>query len=292
MSLAKLLNKPEYLYRPSSVFRKLFRPTSANQLFVTPWKTRITADWQDAIGGSIGMFGIYDLATTEVLWRMIQPGNFVLDVGANIGYMTGLCSYRAQTMGTVWAFEPNILLLDRLKENILKMPYGNVRLFELGLSDEAGTANLIIPQGYQHNAGVAYIQQSTDTSTHRTIEIPLKQLDSIIPADIIIDVMKIDVEGHELSVFHGAPALLKEKRIRNIIFEDLQQYPSSVTNLLSKSGYIIYRIQKTINRVKLADPDSPPPYKSKTTNYLATVESEKVQALFDQSGYKCLNRTT
>lgn len=291
MSLAKLLNKPEYLYRPGSVIRKLFRPTSTNQLFVTPWKTKITADWQDAIGGSIGMFGVYDLATTEVLWRLVQPGNFVLDIGANIGYMTGLCSHRAGNDGQVWAFEPNKLLFERLKGNISQMTFKNVRFFDFGLSDVEGSAKLVIPHSYQKNAGVAYISSGNDISEQETIEIKLKQLDSLIAATEIVDVMKIDVEGHELAVFNGAKKLIETKRIRNIIFEDLQGYPSAVTSFLSANGYTIYRIQKTISRVKMVNPASPAPYKAKTTNYLATFESEIVQRLFIEPGYKCLHRS-
>lgn len=292
MSLSKLLNKPEYLYNPFAVVKKIFRPSGSDQLFTTRWQTKIMADWHDAIGGSIGLFGIYDLATTELLWRLIHPGHFVLDVGANIGYMTGLCSYRTGKSGQVWAFEPNPMLLDRLRGNISRMHYNNTRLFEAGLSDKAGNAQLVIPKMFNKNAGIAYVARGKDGvgDPGDVREIKLLMLDNIISSGVIVHVMKIDVEGHELQVFNGATILFAEKRIKHIIFEDLQNYPSEVSGFLSGYGYKIYRIAKKLNRLKLEDPLSPPSYNAKTTNYIATLESEKVLTAIAEPGYKCLMR--
>lgn len=291
MSLAKLLNKPEYLHNPFAVIRKMFRPSSTNQLFTTPWQTKIMADWEDAIGGSIGLFGIYDLATTELLWRLVQPGNFVLDIGANIGYMTGLCSYKAGADGTVMAFEPNPLLLERLRGNISRMQFNNVRLFEAGLSEKAGNARLIIPGAYNKNAGIAYVATANEPSGEQAVEIELMTLDFIIPSGTYIDVMKIDVEGHELSVFKGATRLFAEKRIKHIVFEDLQEYPSEAAGLLLRYGYGIYRIEKRLGRLKLENPLSPPSYKTKTTNYIATLADDMVLRVISRPGYQCMKRS-
>lgn len=288
MGIAKFLNKPEYLHNPFAVIRKVFRPTASDQLFTTRWHTTIMADWQDAIGGSIGLFGVYDLATTELLWRLIRPGNLVLDIGANIGYMTGLCSHRAGKNGAVWAFEPNLLLLPRLRGNISRAQYNNISLFEVGLSDKAGKAKLIIPKAYNNNAGIAYVAKQDEIITEEAIEIELRKLDDIIPEKTIVDVMKIDVEGHELSVFKGAPRLFAEKKIRHIVFEDLQEYPSEASKFLLQYGYKIFRIAKKINRLKLEDPHSIPSYKSKTTNYIATLEADVVLNAISGTGYKCM----
>lgn len=285
MNLSRIFNKPEYYYKPSALFRKIIKPSGRNRIFSTPWGTRIEADWTDAIGRTIGLFGVYDLALTELLWRLVEPGNFVLDIGTNIGYMSGICSDRVGPKGKVWAFEPNPLLLPRLRQNIERMPLKNVKLHEFGLSDHETTADLIIPHDFNGNAGIAYVGDKKDGQSYT---IALKRLDDVIASDESIAVAKLDVEGHELQVLKGASRLLSQKKIRHILFEELQSYPSPVAGYLTDHGYTIYRIEKMFRRISLAEPNSPKSPKVSTTNYLATLDTTEVMKKTAGQGYKCL----
>src|ERR1700736_1568487 len=104
------IKRPEYYFQPNSIIKRIFRSENGIINQKTPWGNKLEIDVTETIGNSIYSTRIYDLALSETLWRLIEPGNFVLDIGANIGFTTSLCSYKAGVTGKVWAFEPNPLI--------------------------------------------------------------------------------------------------------------------------------------------------------------------------------------
>jgi len=278
------LKRPEYLFNPHRIFKRLFRTRSKIETCQTAWGTTMEVNTEEAIGNSIFFTGIYDLALTEILWKLIRPGNVVVDIGANIGYTVGVCSLRAGEKGMVHAFEPNEFLFDRLKFNISKMPFTNVKLHAVALSDSNHVARLVLPSGYQNNEGVAFVGDEGAQG----IEIQLECLDNVLQKDTVVDVLKIDVEGHEYKVFMGAKELLRQKRIRNIVFEDHDSYPSDVATLLTQFGYKVYRIEKGWFSLKLMDPTTRSSVSFwEPTNYLATLDETEIMKSIS-GGYECL----
>ena len=85
--------KPWFVFRPSQVVRRLtFRPTSAYRRLTVAWGEQLLALDDEHIGRCLGTTGIYDLAVSELLFRLIHPGDLVVDAGANIGYMSVLAA--------------------------------------------------------------------------------------------------------------------------------------------------------------------------------------------------------
>lgn len=286
MKISAFLKKPEYYFRPSTIITKLVGKSSGIAIKKTPWKTLIEVDIHEGIGKSIHNLGIYDIAVSETLWRLIKPGDFVLDIGANIGYTTNLCSFKIGSTGKVWAFEPNPKLLQRLRRNIEYLKNRNIQLFPVGLSDSNDEGFLVLPDSYNDNEGVAFIGSGNEENT---IKVELKRLDDLIPQDAIINVLKIDVEGHEMAVFKGAEKIFDRKGIESIVFEDHDAYPSPVAKFLLERGYKIYRIEKGWMNVILKDPNSrreinnwDPP------NYVAVLDEQKLMKQIKGSFYQCL----
>jgi FkbM family methyltransferase len=286
MNFSAFFKKPEYYFKPARIIHRLVSKRSGIAVKQTPWKTLIEVDIHEVIGRSINNFGIYDVAVSETLWNLIRPGDFVLDIGANIGYTTNLCSFRAGSTGKIWAFEPNPKLLKRLRKNIGYLNNNNVELFPIGLSDSNEEGFLVLPDTYNHNEGVAFIGSGSEGNS---ISVELKKLDDLIPEDVIINTMKIDVEGHEMAVFKGAERIFNRKGIENIVFEDHGTYPSTVAEFLLKKGYKIYRIEKGWFNVLLRDPYShsgisywEPP------NYVAVLNEQKLLKQMSGSFYHCL----
>lgn len=282
------LKRPEYFFQPSKVWKRLLDEAKQIELCKTPWGIKIEVNTNDDLGRSIFNIGVYDLAVSELLWRLTAKGQFVVDIGANIGYTAGICSFRVEAEGAVYAFEPNPFLQERLMSNYAKFPFSNVQLFPFGLSDTKRLGKLVFPDHYNNNQGVAYVD---DSSAGNNVEIQLERLDDLVPAGKKIDVMKIDVEGHEVNVFKGSDRLLSTKQISHIIFEDHNKYPSSVSNLLLSYGYSIYRLEKGWFSISLKDPSSKSSITEyEPTNYLATLDIDYVQARLRKSGYQCLNK--
>ena len=79
-------------------------------------------------------------------------------------------------------------------------------------------------------------------------------LDEIFPNEKI-DLIKIDVEGHEYGVFSGGRKILSERRIETIVFEEFGGPESPVIKLLSDSGYDIWRMRKDFFGLALVTPE-------------------------------------
>ena len=279
--------KPEFYFHPKLIFSRLKKKGDYNNLKAkTAWGGEIYIDNSETIGSEIFKTGVYDLALTEVLCRLIQPGDFVLDIGANIGYASLLSSIRAGNNGNVWSFEPNPLLMEKLNANIKLAKHANIKLFPFALSDSDKRGYLAFPDIYRQNEGTAYVGMEKNA---RTFDIDLKKLDNLLPEKRIVNVLKIDVEGHELQVLKGSQKILKNKRIINIVYEDFDEYPSKVANLLMEYGYTIFRLEKGWFNLNLRNPDSISNISRwDPTNYLATLNQpfvrEKMKGIF----YKCL----
>ncbi len=282
------LKKPEYYFQPERVLNKLIGNYRAASTQVnTPWMSGFEINPIDAIGRAIKESGVYDLALTELLWCLISPGDSVIDIGANIGYTTSICSLRSGASGAVMAFEPNPIVLERLKRNIQNFKYANVRLYDMGLSDKEGMASLLLPQHFDGNEGVAFI--GDEDGKMRSFTVALKRLDDLIDDKREIQVIKIDVEGHELNVFLGSERLLSAGCIHHIIFEDHLIYPSAVSLLLMRYGYTIFRIEKGWLNVNLESPMSSSTVSSwEAVNYIATLHPAELKKKVLGRFYKCL----
>ena len=291
-NIINYIKRPEYYFRLASVIRKFIRKLFRSQTGVinqkTPWGNQIEIDINETIGNSIYSTRIYDLPLSETLWRLTEPGNFVLDIGANIGFITGLCSYKSGPNGKVWAFEPNPLIIKRLTTNIQYNKYLNTTLYPFALSDSNKEGYLEFPDIFSYNHGVAYVGKN-GTHSAKAMKIDLRKLDDMVDPGTIINVLKIDVEGHELPVFKGAEKLIDNKQITNIVYEDHDPYPSIIAKFLIAKGYTLFRMEKGWLNLNLKNPASAPSTNGwEPTNYLATLDTEALKKKMKGMFYKCL----
>ena len=145
--------------------------------------------------------GKYEEETTRLLRRLTGPGMTVLDVGAHIGYYTLLAARQAGPEGKVYAFEPELENHALLLENIELNGYQNVVPVKMAVSDRTGTADLILTaldsgrhSMYHHGLP----EQGSLAVETTTLDAFVESLDW--PR---IDLVKIDVEGAELSRLGG-----------------------------------------------------------------------------------------
>ncbi|MDB9459528.1 FkbM family methyltransferase [Dolichospermum circinale CS-545/17] len=105
------------------------------------------------------------MSLTEVLWRLINPGETALDIGANIGYMTSIMAKRVGKTGKVFCFEPNLEVYAELCENInnwqQNLGVNNINAQQIALSNHAGSGVLNLTS---ENRGEAFIDVAHDIS--------------------------------------------------------------------------------------------------------------------------------
>jgi FkbM family methyltransferase len=137
-----------------------------------------------------------------------KRGDVVIDEGAFIG----LYSLKAAKLGAlVIAVEPNPVSFARLCENIKLNNFGNIIPINVALSDHEGFGYLNIVDK-QMPSSLAHISRA---DMPNVVRIKLTTLDSLIESLGLsrVDIMKVDVEGHELEVLKGCQNSLRKKLI-------------------------------------------------------------------------------
>jgi FkbM family methyltransferase len=130
--------------------------------------------------------------------QLLRPGMTVMDVGANVGLLTRLFCRQVGAGGQVYAFEPDPLTFQFLGFNTRSFP--NKELTQGAVSDNHEPALLHL--NFTSGAGNSLLNQS-----HSTESVPVNciSLDEFLKqrGSPVVDVIKIDVEGAELSVLRG-----------------------------------------------------------------------------------------
>ncbi len=292
------INKPEYFFRPRQFLRRLQRshiPQDGRLRRLTlPWGLDIDVRVDETIGMAIWRLGLYDLVVSEALWRLADPGDRAADIGANIGHMTSLLARRLGERGLVTSFEPLPDLFQRLENNVerwrLRAHTARVNGERVALSDRVGKAELVLPGEIGMNSGVAYLKDTrADAAATRVIEVEVRTLDDYYSDQTTPQLIKIDVEGAELSVFRGGDRVLRSPALRDIVFEENTPLPTTASLHLQGLGFTLFRLEKGFFGPRLADPRSlsaarlwEPP------NYLATRDVSRTVARFQSRGWHCL----
>lgn len=140
----------------------------------------------------------------------IQPGDIVLDCGANVGVFTR--GALAKGASKVIAIEPgpeNVECLRRnFKEEILA---GRVIVYPKGVWDKDDELELNVDP--ENSAADSFVIKRTGA---RTVKVPLTTIDKLTGELGLskIDFIKMDIEGAEPNALDGAAAILKRDKPR------------------------------------------------------------------------------
>jgi FkbM family methyltransferase len=240
----------------------------------------------------VGRF--YEHGMQLLLLALVRPGDRVVDIGANVGEITLLCSRLADPEGVVDAFEPNPKCADRIESAIARNRIGNIRLHRKGLAEREAELHLSVPSdnsGEGTFAGEgAFIREGAagaDAGVRvrvETFRVPVGAGDTELAADPKpVNLIKIDVEGFEYNVLVGLSRTLAEQKplvTTEVVAEHLGRAgktPADLFDWMGRLGYEGYRFVGARKRrryglsqdprrwserfdlkVELADPQRPP----------------------------------
>jgi hypothetical protein len=141
------------------------------------------------------------------------------------------------------------------------------------LGNMSGNVRLIETDYFQINRGTARIAENEGQGEIQSYSVAMEKLDHLFPRQSF-DLAKIDVEGFESRVLEGAQNLLREKRIRHIIYEDHQTQPSALARLLQAAGYSVFSIGYNFFGPKLEEPNGEIAVNRswESPSFLATIE--------------------
>jgi FkbM family methyltransferase len=161
------------------------------------------------------------------LSALVPVGKLAIDAGANVGNYS---YWIARSASKVMAFEPQPLLAKRLAACGIH----GLTVHNFALSDADGVADLHVPRpSHQGEASLRQLDVPANT-----IQVPLATLDSFELANV--GFFKIDVEGHEEPLLHGAEETLRRSSATVYIEIEERHNPGGlarITSYLADLGY-------------------------------------------------------
>lgn len=170
---------------------------------------------------------IYEIDLLGPLSRFVSPGDLVVDVGANIGNHT---LYFALICGSyVQAFEPNPTAAAYLERNVvLNDMAARITVHRVALGDHDGHATM-----RNSNLGIELGEAQPDEDG----DIVMCALDNLRIGRPRL--LKVDVEGAELSVLHGAQSLIGTHRPIVVVEAKTVEALAGISDFLTQDhGYV------------------------------------------------------
>ncbi|MBC7282567.1 FkbM family methyltransferase [Hoeflea sp.] len=170
--------------------------------------------------------------TAWMLDKMAENEGIFLDIGASTGWFSVLFASLGRE---VVAFEPNPRPAQRLRDNA-ELNWVSVELHEAAASDRVGNAELHHNPGLPLTSGASLEADVRPRANTGIIKVPTLTVDSVI-GERQVALMKIDVEGHELAVLHGAFVVLENWRPHMVLEANTDAHFAQLDEFLKSHGY-------------------------------------------------------
>lgn len=171
-----------------------------------------------------------------------RPGAIYWDVGANLGHYAAILSIVVGREGQVFAFEPEPRVREKLRDCVDLNDGANVTVVPLGLSDISGQHDFYA--NANSSAGTHSLIAHNPDSEKITIELTTAD-EFVQEGNPCPNVIKVDVEGAELSVFRGMAETLKNPELHAVLCEvhfailensGQREAPAEIAHLLKQAG--------------------------------------------------------
>lgn len=190
----------------------------------------------DDVGRRIFKRGVHEPHILELLRSQSPPpgGAIALDVGANLGWYSVVLDRLHGGTVEIFAFEPDPLNFGLLQENLALNRASSVRPFALALSDRRGESGL---HRYRDiNLGRHSLEDLPDSGA--ATPVPTERLDAFLTdqqrQDRPVELLKVDVEGHEPAVIRGAEATLRRTRLLVLEYSPMYYRDGDAADMLNR----------------------------------------------------------
>ncbi len=192
---------------------------------------KLLLDDRSLVDRAILEAGSWEVSQIDYFSSKWQHGSGKRRVFLDIGAYFGLYSLHAWTSGLfdeIHAFEADAYNYSQLQAQLFLNEASAIKPYNLAVSDHTGMVNISSSLDNPSNRGITFI---SDTGRK---EIACAALDEIFPelagAAVIV---KIDVEGHELSVLRGMRNIIKNN---DLVLQIEVNYPENRYDFIDEYG--------------------------------------------------------
>jgi FkbM family methyltransferase len=201
----------------------------------------LTVYTNDLIGRHIYLTGAYERSTIEVLCNFARDGDVLLDIGANIGYISATFLKNVPHSRVV-AVDPQTGIQDLLHTNLSQFAPKRYSIHPVALSDHNGKDMFATTAG---NTGDSFLTVDAPGAYPVDVRSAGQFLDRVGRVDLV----KVDVEGHEETILESAKEYLRANQPRIVVFEEkgAKGAPEgNIGKMFNEIGYKIFGLQKKL----------------------------------------------
>jgi FkbM family methyltransferase len=229
---------------------RIFSLKASDETFILRWYNdiKITAYPNVATCRSLFVTGYYEPNEFYFLENNVRPRMVFIDIGAHMGLYSIFASKLVDKNGIVIAVEPSERDFRRLKANLELNRCENIRLRQIAISNRSCERELLIAADEHSGLNTLGAFAYSGVQNQGKQQVKTETLDAVVEREALntVNVIKIDVEGHELFVLEGAkktlsrfcPILLLELSDRTLTHQGCSS--SQVLNFLRELRYRIY----------------------------------------------------
>jgi FkbM family methyltransferase len=163
--------------------------------------------------------GEHETDVIRVFRTFLTQHSVVLDIGANFGLYTALTGSIIRRHGRLYAFEGNPRVFESLQRTIVANDLyhcPNIVAANVLVSDRSGRGTLHYSANLPSGGTMSDVQLKG--GMQRSVEVEMTTIDDFLPPDLPVDLVKIDVEGHEPLVLRGMErTIARSPNIRIIV---------------------------------------------------------------------------
>ncbi len=199
--------------RTYQILKRFCNPSRPYFIGSTKSGIKFMGDYRDEYSLAWEVFDVYD----DDMMRFLESQTsrhkgLYFDIGCNIGITSVALSLWLGRDGEVWSFEPLPETVVRASATFALNTVENVSLFPIALGAENGILNIYSTPG--HSDVVSAVGAEAEGAT--AISVKCMTLDTLLsekqPAFDTVGLLKVDVEGFELSVLRGAKKMLSQRK--------------------------------------------------------------------------------
>ncbi|HMD64045.1 MAG TPA: FkbM family methyltransferase [Stellaceae bacterium] len=168
-----------------------------------------------------------EASVLPVFQSFLQPNSVVLDIGANFGLYTATSASLMRDHGRLFAFEANPHTFELLKRTLYANRLAhkpNIIAVNALIGESAGRGKLHYLPQFLGGATMTDIGKGGEAK--RSIELDMITIDEFLPDGLAVDLVKIDVEGHEPFVIRGMRKTIRRSPKIRIFIEFVESFLS------------------------------------------------------------------
>jgi FkbM family methyltransferase len=183
--------------------------------------------------------GIYESSVQKVLVEHLGSGHVFYEVGAHIGFFSLLAAGLVGGTGEVVAFEPDPVNIELIQEHFRRNLLTHAHVVPIAAWSKTGSVHFTRGSELSSlNAG-GILETSPWGFNTDVIEVEAIALDDYVKSHRAPSLVKIDVEGAELHVLHGAQGLLSQYKPLVLCEVHSPELASQVENWLTENSYTV-----------------------------------------------------